>query len=126
MELCVCGSVRTIKNEFKPIQQLTNLRSLSIKPDGDYPEIDEFTDMDLDNLLSNLSRLENFQFSFIAEELSMQAAAIISDRCPHIQRCQVGLTWTANILQSTPLFPQMEEFCVAAFLAERSAIEMHR
>ncbi|KAJ5455503.1 uncharacterized protein N7458_003767 [Penicillium daleae] len=125
MELCVCGSVRMIKNEFKPIQQLTNLRSLSIKPDGDYPEIDEFTDMDLDNLLSNLSRLENFQFSFIAEELSMQAAAIISDQCPHIQRCQVGLTWTANILQSTPLFPQIEEFCVAAFLAKRSAIEIH-
>lgn len=106
------GYLDVLSDELKVFHHLKNLWSLRLEPDCGYPEESNFTDDDVDQLLSYLPFLVNFKLCSRSEWLTARALDIISTRCPRMMWCDIPVDFILGSKPNTALFPRLETLII--------------
>lgn len=112
LHVCFCGYQVVRRDELKVFRHLKNLRSLRLEPDCGYPEENDLTDDDVDQLLSYLPFLVDFKLYFRSERLTARALHIISTRCPRMMWCEIPVDFIPGSKPNTVLFPRLETLII--------------
>lgn len=123
LHLCFSGYLVVLNDELKVFHHLQNLRSLRLEPDCGYPEENDFTDDDVDQLLSHLPLLEDFKLYFRSDKVTAHVLHIISARCPRITWCEIPVEFMPRSQQNVALFPRLETLIIDGIRPRLEAAE---
>lgn len=107
------------KKDVMVFKNMTNLTNLHIGRWGEgssFPKLREFTDKDLDELVSKLSKLETLHWEAQCD-LTSKALACLHKRCPSLEGCTFLSTLDLQELESDVVFPNMKELEIGGIQA---------